>query len=321
MNLIDVTKNFATEEQCLDFLERMRWPKGVRCLACESTNLSKITRTVDETKTRKEKKQNKRTRLYACLECGKRFTPTVGTIFEKSHLPLPIWFMAIAIVMDAKKGMSALQLKEHLGIGSYRTAWYMVHRIRKAMVELFPTKLSGIVEVDETYIGGKSKRRHRKDTRTWHHKKDMVIGMRERGGRVRFFHVPNLKAETMKKLLDRHIAVETKRIMTDSSIVYDFAMDKDFQRVHRMVNHSIEWVKPGDIQVHTNTVESAFSLLKRGLIGSFHRVSIKHLHRYLAEFEHRFNSRKDDNRFEQMVSRMCQSDHMPYAELTAEAPV
>jgi len=103
----------------------MRWPSGVKCLACESTKLSRITRTVDETKTRKEKKPNKRTRLYACLECGKRFTPTVGIIYHKSHLPLPTWFMAIAIVMDAKKGMSALQLQEHLGIGSYiaRGTW------------------------------------------------------------------------------------------------------------------------------------------------------------------------------------------------------
>src|SRR5713101_7180727 len=203
MNLIDVTKVFATEDKCLDFLEHMRWPNGVRCLACESEKLSVITRTVDHTKTRKEKKQNKRTRLYACLECGKRFTSTVGTIFHSSHLPLQSWFMAIAFVVDAKKGVSALQLQEHLGIGSYRTAWYMVHRIRKAMVELFPTKLSGIVEVDETYIGGKTKRRHPKPSnKTWYQKKDMVIGMRERGGRLRYFHVPNLKADTMKKLLD-----------------------------------------------------------------------------------------------------------------------
>lgn len=322
MNLIDVTKAFATEDSCLDFLEQMRWPQGVRCLACESTKLSVITRTVDETKTRTEKKQNKRTRLYACLECGKRFTPTVGTVFHKSHLPLTKWFMAIAIVMDAKKGMSALQLQEHLGIGSYRTAWYMVHRIRKAMVELFPTKLSGIVEVDETYIGGKSIRRSRKpDGRTWRQKKDMVIGMRERGGRVRFFHVPNLKADTMKKLLDRHIAVETKRIMTDSAIVYDFAMDKEFQKKHRTVNHSREWVKPGDIEIHTNTVESAFSLLKRGLIGSFHRVSIKHLHRYLAEFENRFNMRNAADRFEQTVRRMLTTEQMEYKELTAPVEV
>src|SRR6266568_4123718 len=116
MNLIDVTKAFSTEDQCLDFLERMRWPQGIRCLACESTKLSLI-------------------------------TPTVGTIFHSSHLPLTKWFMALAIVMDAKKGMSANQLKQHLGIGSYRTAWYMVHRIRKAMVELSLGKLSGIVEL------------------------------------------------------------------------------------------------------------------------------------------------------------------------------
>jgi transposase-like protein len=320
MNLIDVTKSFATEDQCLDFLEKMRWPQGLRCLACESDKLSVITRTVDETKTRKEKKQNKRTRLYACLECGKRFTPTVGTVFHKSHLPLTKWFMAIAIVMDAKKGMSALQLQQHLGIGSYRTAWYMVHRIRKAMVELFPTKLSGIVEVDETYIGGKSKRRHRKpDNRTWAQKKDMVIGMRERGGRVRFFHVPNLKADTMKKLLDRHVSPSSKRIITDSAIIYDFAMDKDFQKKHDSVNHSREWVKPSDIEVHTNTVESAFSLLKRGLIGSFHRVSIKHLHRYLAEFENRFNMRNAGDRFEQTVRRMLTTEQMEYKQLTADA--
>jgi transposase-like protein len=216
MNLIDTTKAFATEDQCLDFLEKMRWPNGLRCLACESEKLSRITRTVDETKPRSEKKQNKRTRLYACLECGKRFTPTVGTVFHNSHLPLAKWFMAIAFVVDAKKGVSALQLQEHLGIGSYRTAWFMVHRIRKAMVELFPTKLSGIVEVDETYIGGKAKRRG--VARKPRPKKDMVIGMRERGGRVRFFHVPNLKADTMKKLVDWHIAVDTKRIMTDSAI-------------------------------------------------------------------------------------------------------
>lgn len=318
MNLIDVNKAFATEDQCLDFLEKMRWPNGVRCLACESPKLSLITRTVDETKTRSQKKQNKRTRLYACLECGKRFTPTVGTVFHKSHLPLTTWFMAVAIVMDAKKGMSALQLQEHLGIGSYRTAWYMVHRIRKAMVDLFPTMLSGIVEVDETYIGGKSQRRGKDRRSSWRTSKDMVIGMRKRGGRVRFFHVPNLKADTMKKLLDRHVSTGVKRIMTDTSMVYPFAMDKDFQRKHRTVNHSREWVKPGDIEVHTNTIESAFSLLKRGLIGSFHRVSIKHLHRYLAEFENRFNLRAVDDRFERTVRSMLTSGPMEYSDLTAD---
>ncbi|MGB8013632.1 MAG: IS1595 family transposase [Terriglobales bacterium] len=311
MNLIDTTKAFGTEDQCLDFLEGMRWPSGVRCPVCGADKISRITR--------KKESKNKRDRFYACLEpsCNSRFSATAGTVFHRSHLPLTKWFMAIAIVMDAKKGMSALQLQQHLGIGSYRTAWYMVHRIRKAMVDLFPTKLSGIVEVDETYIGGKSIRRG--IARKPRPKKDMVIGMRERGGRVRFFHVPNLKADTMKALLDRHISSNTKRIVTDSAIVYDFAMDKDFKRKHRTVNHSREWVKPGDVEVHTNTIESAFSLLKRGLIGSFHRVSIKHLHRYLAEFENRFNLRNVEDRFEQTVRRMLTTEQMEYKELTADA--
>jgi transposase-like protein len=225
--------------------------------------------------------------------------------------------MAMSLIVDAKKGISAKQVQAHLTCG-YKTAWYLCHRIRKAMEDgnAFPTKLSGIVEVDETYIGGKAKRRG--VARKPRPKKDMVIGMRERGGRVRFFHVPNLKADTMKKLLDRHIAVDTKQIMTDSAIIYDFAMDDTFKRIHSAVNHSIEWVKPGNIDVHTNTVESAFSLLKRGLIGSFHRVSIKHLHRYLDEFEYRFNRRNSD-RFDETLRRMATVKPMPFATLTADS--
>lgn len=312
MNLIQVANEFATEEQCLEFLSKWRWPDGVRCPICGNDKVTRITR--------KTTGDNKRPFTYACSEptCKHRFSPTVGTIFHGSHIPLRTWFLAITIVMDANKGISANQVKEHLGIGSYRTAWYMVHRIRKAMVDEFPTKLTGVVEVDETYIGGKAKRRHRKPSIERGSKKDMVIGMRERGGRVRFFHVPNARKETAKTLLDRHISSATRRIVTDSAVVYDFAMDKDFKRKHRSVNHSIEWVSPQDIEVHTNTAESSFSLLKRGIIGSFHRVSIKHLWRYLAEFELRFNMRKDADRFEQVVRRMLTTVTMEYKQLIAD---
>ncbi|MGA9565740.1 MAG: IS1595 family transposase, partial [Candidatus Korobacteraceae bacterium] len=238
MNLIDVTKKFATDEQCLAYLEAQRWPDGIRCMVCGNDKVSKITR--------KSKSKNVRAQIYQCLEktCKHQFSATTGTIFADSHIPLHKWFMAISILVDAKKSMSALQLKEHLGLGSYRTAWYMVHRIRKAMVDEFPTKLSGVVEVDETYIGGKAKRRG--VGRKPRPKKDMVIGMRQRGGRVRFFHVPDLKKDTMKTLLDRHISSGVSRIVTDSAVVYDFAMDKDFKPKHRSVNHSIEWVSPQD---------------------------------------------------------------------------
>ena len=311
MNLIDVTKAFSTEDQCLDFLEKMRWPTGVRCLACESTKLSLITRTVDSTKTRSEKKQNKRTRLYACLECGKRFTPTVGTIFHSSHLPLTKWFMALAIVMDAKKGMSANQLKQHLGIGSYRTAWYMVHRIRKAMVELSLGKLSGIVELDETYVGGKQKG---KGVYYGKKQKQVVVGLRQRKGPLRFIHTKDAKANTLKAIIEEHIGEEVQYIMTDESSASWGALLNNPK--HKVIRHNIGKYVEGI--VHTNSIESAFSLLKRGIIGSFHRISIKHLHRYLAEFQYRFNARNDADRFERMVRRLLQTDTMQYKQLIAD---
>jgi transposase-like protein len=154
MNLIDLTTQFATDVQCLAYLEQMRWPDGVRCPVCGNDKISRITR--------KTAGKNKRGQIYQCLKktCSQQFSATSGTIFGDSHLPLKKWFMALAIVVDAKKGISANQIKQHLGIGSYRTAWYMAHRIRKAMVDSTGL-LDGIVEIDETYIGGKSFFRNR----------------------------------------------------------------------------------------------------------------------------------------------------------------
>src|SRR5213595_2531829 len=149
MNLIEVTKSFASDEQCLAFLEKIRWPDGVRCPICGCDKISTVER--------KSRSKNKRTRLYTCLEptCKTQFSPTSGTLFHDSHLPLSKWFMALALIVDAKKGMSAKQLQRHLQIGSYRTAWYLAHRIRKAMEENGGALLSGTVEADEVYIGGR----------------------------------------------------------------------------------------------------------------------------------------------------------------------
>jgi transposase-like protein len=312
MNLIDVTKEFQTDEQCLAYLENQRWPDGkVRCLTCGNDRISKITR--------KTASKNKRAQLYQCLEktCKQQFSATSGTIFHDSHLPLTKWFMAIALVIDAKKGMSAKQLQQHLGIGSYRTAWYMAHRIREAMVDSDPTPMSGVVEIDETWIGGKAIRRFKKTPKP---AKEMVLAIRERStktkkGRVRYFHVPDGKRTTLQPILDKHIDPWTDRVITDDSAVYDFAISTHAKN-HRKVNHSREWVVPGS-RIHTNTVESSFSLLKRGLIGSFHRVSIKHLHRYLTEFEFRFNERHNMARFGKTVERLLQGKTMPYKMLTA----
>ena len=314
MNLIDVTRSFQTDDDCLAYLETMRWPDGIRCPICGNDRISKITR--------KTVSKNKRTRIYQCLEktCKSQFSATNGTIFNDSHLPLTKWFMALAIVVDAKKGISAKQLQEHLGIKSYKTAWYMAHRIRKSMVDGNPMPMAGTVEIDETYIGGTAIRRFK---RHMHPKapKEMVLAMRERStktttGRVRYFHVPNGKRETLQPIIEANVSISAKRIITDGNAVYDFAINEYHRENHRKVNHSQEWVVPGS-KIHTNTVESSFSLLKRGLIGSFHRVSIKHLHRYLAEFEYRFNARKASDRFNMTLTNMLGATPMPYEALTA----
>jgi hypothetical protein len=314
MNLIDVTREFKTDDDCLAYLETMRWPDGIRCPICGCDQISKITR--------KTPSKNKRTRIYQCLEktCKSQFSATNGTIFNDSHLPLTKWFMALALIVDAKKSISAKQLQQHLGIGSYKTAWYMAHRIRKSMVDTDPMPMTGVVEIDETYIGGTAIRRFQKEIKV-RAPKDMVLAMRERNtktttGRVRYFHVPDGKRATLQPIIDANVSNHAKRIITDSSSVYDFAINDFHKANHRKVNHSQQWVVPGS-RIHTNTVESSFSLLKRGLIGSFHRVSTKHLHRYLSEFEYRFNARKAADRFNMTLSEMMKTTPMPYAALVA----
>jgi transposase-like protein len=304
MKLIDVTKAFASDEQCLAYLEASRWPDGVRCPTCGAKEISKITR-VSKTK-------NVRTQLYQCLEktCKRQFSATEGTIFHKSHLPLNKWFMAIALLVDAKKSMSALQLSRHLDC-NYRTAWYLAHRIREAMVDSNGPKLTGVVEMDETYIGGRQ-RGHKSKRKN----KDVVIGVRERGGPVYLVHTKDATNESLWEVANKHISSDAKAIMTDENPAYNFRMSRLEKVPHKRIKHKERVYVKGD--VHTNTVESAFSLLKRGLIGSFHQVSIKHLQRYLNEFGYRFNRREDADLFEQTVSRMAGVKPMPYAKLVEE---
>src|SRR5271156_1823849 len=212
MNLIDVNTQLQTEEQCLDFIEKVRWPDGkIRCVRCGSDKVSRITRTVNPRIARSEKKQNKRPRLYACLEstCNHRFTPTVGTLFHDSHLPLSKWFAAVALIVHAKKGMSALQLQRHLGV-NYRTAWYLCHRIREAMNEPDGLKLTGTAEIYETYIGGKQ-RGHRGKLKN----KDVLPGIRQRGGPLKLVQIVDNKAGTLYDAVSKHVDPNADRIMTD----------------------------------------------------------------------------------------------------------
>jgi hypothetical protein len=230
-------------------------------------------------------------------------------------LSLDKWFMALAIIVDAKKGISARQLQTHLGIGSYRTAWHMYHRIRKAMEDKSGAGLTGIVEIDETYVGGKTIRRSNRGNRP---PKDVVIGIRERGGRVKFVHTTDAKAKSVREVIIKHVSPYVDRVITDESVIYPIVFDGICAARHETVQHKKEYVVAGT-DIHTNTIESAFSLLKRGLIGSYHRVSIEHLHRYLSEFEYRFNGRKEADLFSQTLQRMMNTIQMPYKQLISKA--
>jgi hypothetical protein len=337
MNLIDVNAKLQTEDQCLDFIENVRWPDGkIRCVRCGTDKVSRITRKVNPELSRDEKKQNKRTRLYACLEptCKHRFTPTVGTLFHDSHLPLTKWFYAVALIVHAKKGMSAMQVQRHLGV-NYRTAWYMGHRIRKAMasgaiidvpngsggMQIYPLpikrKLSGTVEVDETYIGGKTIRKKDRGNQK-SQSKAAVVGMVERGGQLRLRHVGtgNVSTDQVAPLIRELVDPRVHQIVTDESSIYPFALTGPFTHKHATIRHKSEYVRweRGEC-ITTNTIDSAFSLLKRGVTGSFHRISHKHLHRYLSEFEFRFNGRKMPNLLGATVEKMVATREMKYRDL------
>jgi transposase-like protein len=307
MNLMDVNREFNTEEACLEHLEATRWPDGVRCPTCGAKEISRITR--------KPTAKNKRTRSFQCLEktCRQQFTATHGTMFYRSHIPLPVWFAAIAFVLDAKKGMSAMQLQRHLGIGSYETAWYLVHRIRKSMEEVYSSKLTGVVEIDETWVGGKY--RGKDGMKKGQSNKEIVVGMRERQGDLRLFHVQDVQAGTLGTLIKKNVSRDVEGVMTDEHGAYPKAFIK--ARIHgskhETVNHSKGEFVRGN--AYTNTIESEFGLFKRAIIGSWHHISAKHLHRYLTEHAYRRNCRKDPDKFGKTLRAMLDADTMPYREL------
>src|SRR6267378_8712461 len=223
MKLIDVTRQFATEDSCLDYLESMRWPHGLACVHCgEMGRVSKITR---------ETGKNKRVRIYQCLACGKQFSATSGTIFNDTHLPLIKWFMAIALICEAKKGISAKQVERHLGV-NYRTAWHLCHRIREAMKE--GGLLTGVVEADETYFGARKPRKGRPYVKK--DKKDVVLGTIERGGKLRLVPVKDAKMEILGPALDKHISPDAT-LQTDGHPTYAIIGERKFA-AHRVIDHA-----------------------------------------------------------------------------------
>jgi hypothetical protein len=308
MKLIDVHRQFNTDDKCLDYLEAMRWPNGVGCIACGSLKVSRITR--------ESKSKNKRTRIYQCLEpqCKHQFSPTAGTIFHDSHLPLEKWFLAIALICEAKKGVSACQMQRHLGV-NYRTAWHLCHRIRKAMTQDNLILDAPAVEADETYVGAKT-HRPRHHGRFPSKEKDIVLGMIERGGgRLKLVPIADTKAKIMQPLLEKHIAEQVGTIYTDEHPIYVFALKQRFPGKHKTINHSRTY---GIGDVYTNTIENAFSLFKRGLYGTFHQVSKKHLARYCDEFSYRFNRRQEQQQlFAETTKNLLNGERLTYDKLTA----
>lgn len=281
--LVEVSK--FSEDEAREYLERLRWPHGPVCPHCGAVdNAAKL--------------EGKATRpgVYKCRECRKQFTVTVNTIFHRSHIPLRTWLIAFAMMCASKKGISALQLQRELGLGSYQSAWHMAHRIRHAMAR-DPLKgmLAGRVEIDETYVGGKPRKGFGEPSKTGRGtKKVPVVALVERGGKARAMPVERVNAKTLKGAIRENVD-RSSMILTDEWAAYR-GIGAEFKRGHFAVNHGAgEYARGG---AHTNTVESFFALLKRGVYGSFHHVSKQHLARYCDEFSFRWNMRgvKDGER-------------------------
>ena len=233
-----------------------------------------------------------------------------GTIMHDSHLPLRKWFLAIYLMCESKKGMSAHQLHRTLGI-AYRTAWYLCHRIREAMGNdpLEGPTLVGVVEVDETLVGGKVKGKGRRYTGN----KTIIAGAIQREGKIRVERIPNVKRVTLHDFINRAVKDEAEAIYTDELKSYLGIADHNTR--HETVNHSQEQWVVGD--VHTNSIEGVWALFKRSITGTFHKMSKKHMDRYLEELEWRFNNRNNPHIFRDTLKRVMNTRHLEYKELVA----
>lgn len=272
---------FHDADKAREWLETELWPDGPICPHCG---------VVDQATQLRGKAH--RPGVYMCNACRQQFTVTVGTLYERSKLPLNKWLAATHLMMASKKGMSALEISRLLDI-SYKSTWFMCHRIRESLREINPSPLGGenkVVEADETYVGGSDKNRHanKRVGIRGGSAKEAVVALVERDGRVRSQHVQTVNAKTLRPILEAQIDAAT-HIMTDEASVYPPATGAFAG--HSTVNHGInEYVRGGGF-IHTNTVESYFAILKRGIVGTFHHVSPQHLKRYVAEFDFRYNTR------------------------------
>jgi len=306
---------FTDVKAAREHLEAQRWPHGPCCPHCGN---------IDPARIRKMEGKAHRPGLYNCMECRKQFSVTVGTVFERSKIPLNKWLLATFLMASSKKGMSAHQLHRMLGV-TYKTAWFMAHRIREAMAE--DVKSSGpmggegkTVEADEMYHGKRETprvyarpraRKNWKPTKSGKAdgaQKRVIVGLVERGGKTRMFHLNNATKDSVREILVRNVSRDTT-LYTDESRLYK-ETGKEFAS-HRSVKHSAKEYarREGDVVVHSNTIENVFSIFKRGMVGVYQHCGEAHLHRYLAEFGFRYNRRAalkvtDSERHDDLLSRI-----------------
>lgn len=284
MDIIEVFQKFPTQDDCIKHLEKVRWLNGPTCPYCFS-----------DKQIVKQKGENR----YHCNNCRTGFSVTVNTIFHDTKVPLQKWFLAITLILNAKKGISAKQLQRDLKV-TYKTAWYMAMRIRRAMLDQ-KDMLMGIVEMDETYVGGKPRKGNNRggplNKRGRGTKKTPVVGMIERGDNNYVFAQVErkLNAKNLNELVRKRVNQEFSVIITDEYRGYDRL--NSFIN-HLTINHQYEY---SNGNIHTNTIESFWAILKRGIIGQYHKVSDKYLPLYLAEFCYRFNQRDNKNLFNDIL--------------------
>lgn len=280
MDLVKIATEFESEDDCLEYLASIRWPDGVSCPHCGSDRVTDLS-------TRRE---------WQCNGCRKQFSATAGTVMHRSHLSARQWLIALHLVCSAKKGVSACQLERHIDV-SYRTAWYLLQRIRSVMAEdEILSALQGVVEADETYVKADTDEAQEDSQST----NAPVFGVQERGGDIRTASVPDRSSASLIPLIERFVD-EDAEVHTDEFLSYSPLRKRGY--AHKVVKHMEQYV---DGNVHTNGVESFWSLLKRGIIGTYHHVSLKYLPLYLREFEGRFNARDSDTGdATQVLTRRC----------------
>jgi transposase-like protein len=292
LTLTQLTTRFPTQETCLEYLVAMRWPEGVCCPRCANDRVYKL-------------KTPFRWQCKKCAKNGYRFSPLTGTIFENTNYPLPQWFQVILLMCQAKKGISALQIHRTIGTGSYRTAWYMCHRIRAAMKNEEFVRLTGVVEVDETFIGGKARNRHgggvgggmKKGAVRGAVNKVAVIGAIARKGNVVCQVIDRTDAATLDRFVDETVSDRVGLVATDEFPGYNNVKRR---RPHASVRHGAgEYVRGN---VHTNNIDGFWSLIKRGVVGTFHQVSRSYLPLYLNEFAFRHNNREHPDMFSKVIA-------------------